>query len=183
MGDDRIATWKSKIIQYFVPPVPLREGSYEAKEGERSHGSDENIELLLGAVISANQLSICGAVADPFNELSEDFRAPGKPAAPDDHLETMEIPTGSSAEETQTNAQQRGNLVQEYEWKFEQMSEDKKFPNYVLMRTWSLSKEDNTSILLKQKKCVENTRCLAMKRGLVWEDGFARIQELVQSWT
>ena len=47
----------------------------------------------------------------------------GKLAAPA-HLETREVPTGPSTEETQTNAQQRGNLVQEYERKFEQLSED-----------------------------------------------------------
>ena len=34
------------------------------------------------------------------------LRASEKPAAPD-HLETMEIPTGPSIEEAQTNAQQR----------------------------------------------------------------------------
>ena len=38
----------------------------------------------------------------------------------------MEIPTRLSAEETQTNAQHRGNLLQEYERKFEQVSQDQK---------------------------------------------------------
>ena len=108
-----------------MPPVPLREESYEAKEeGKKSFhftGSDETIELLLCTVISANQL------ADLCNGLPKDLWALGKPAAPD-HLETMEIPTRLSAEETQTNAQQRGNLVQEYERKFEQLSQDQKLP-------------------------------------------------------
>ena len=109
--------------------VPVREGTYEAKEGERSqhtfNGSDENIELLLRTEISANQLSVYGATADLCNELPKDLRGPGKPAAPD-HLKKMEIPTRPSAEETLTNAQQRRNLVQEYERKFEQLSEDQK---------------------------------------------------------
>ena len=48
-----------------------------------------------------------------------------KPDAPD-HLETMEIPTDLSNAETPTNAQQRWNLVQEYDRKFEQLSEDQK---------------------------------------------------------
>ena len=48
-----------------------------------------------------------------------------KPEAPD-HLETMEIPTGLSNAETHTNAQQRKNLVQEYDRTFEQLSEDQK---------------------------------------------------------
>ena len=68
--------------------------------------SDENIELVLRTVISANQLSVYGAVADLCNELSEDLGAPEKPEAPD-HLESMEIPTGPSYAETHTNAQQR----------------------------------------------------------------------------
>ena len=38
----------------------------------------------------------------------------------------MEIPTRLSAEETQTNAQQQRNLVQEHERKIEQLSEDQK---------------------------------------------------------
>ena len=45
-----------------------------------------------------------------------------------DHLETMEIPTGPFIAETQTNAQQRGNLVQKYDRKFEQLLEDQKLP-------------------------------------------------------
>ena len=89
-------------------------------------GSDENIELLLRTMISANQLSVYGAVTDLCKELSEDFRASRKPEAPD-HLQTMEIPTGLSVAETQTNAQQRRNLVQkDYERKFEQLSDDQK---------------------------------------------------------
>ena len=114
-----------------MPPVPLREESSEAEDMARSlfihfNGSDENIELLLRTVISANQLSVCGAVADLCKELSEDSRAPEKPEAPD-HLETMEIPTGPSIAETHSNEQQRRNLVQDYERKFEQLSDDQKF--------------------------------------------------------
>ena len=103
--------------------------SYKAKEGDRSQYtstvSDENIELLLRTEISANQVSVYGATADLYNELAKDLWIPVKPAAPD-HLETMEIPTRFSAEETWTNAQQRRNLVQEYERKFDQLSEDEK---------------------------------------------------------
>ena len=58
----------------------------------------------ISALIFADQLSVHGAVADLCNELSEDFRASGKPEAPD-HL--MEIPTGLSIAETHTNVQQR----------------------------------------------------------------------------
>ena len=62
--------------------------------------------LLHRTVISANQLSVFGAVADMCHEVSEGLRVSVKPEAPD-HLITMEIPTGSSIAETHTNAQQR----------------------------------------------------------------------------
>ena len=89
------------------------------------NGSDENVELLLRSLFSANQLSVYGAVADLRNKLCEGFRASVKPETPD-HLEMMEIPGGLSDAETHTGAQQRRDLVQEDERKFEQMSEDQK---------------------------------------------------------
>ena len=52
----------------------------------------QNVELLLGTVISANQFSVYGAVADSCNESSKGVRASGKPDALD-HFERMEIPT------------------------------------------------------------------------------------------
>ena len=88
------------------------------KKSLHSNGSDENIVLLLRTVISANQLSVYGAIADLCSELSKDLRTPVKPAAPD-HLETMEIPTDLSVAENSTNAQQLGNLVQKYESKID----------------------------------------------------------------
>ena len=62
---------------------------------------------------------------DLCNEVPRDLRALVKPAAPD-HLEKMEIPTDLSITRNSTNAQQRTNLVQEYERKFEQLPEDQK---------------------------------------------------------
>ena len=75
------------------------------KKAFHFNGGDETIELLLRTVISANQLSAYGAVADLCNELSEDFRALVKPEA-FDYLETTEIFTGCSAAETHASAQQ-----------------------------------------------------------------------------
>ena len=69
--------------------------------------------------------SVYGAIADLCNEVPKDLRAPWKPAAPD-HLETMEIPTGPSGAGPHTNEQQQGNLVQDYERRFEQLSDDQK---------------------------------------------------------
>ena len=69
------------------------------------HGNNENIELLPHSD-SANQLSICGAIADICDEVPKRIGAPGKPGAPE-HLEKVEIPTVLSEAENSTNAQQR----------------------------------------------------------------------------
>ena len=68
------------------------------KESIHFNGSHENIEMLLRIVVSANQLSIYGGVADLCKEVPEDLRAPVKPAALD-RLEQMEIPPDLSIAE------------------------------------------------------------------------------------
>ena len=50
----------------------------EGKKTIHFNGSHDNIELLLRTVISANQLSVYGAVADMCNELSEVLKALGE---------------------------------------------------------------------------------------------------------
>ena len=134
-------------------------------------------------LISENLFSVYGAKADLCNELSEDFAAP-------DHLETMEILAHPSPKETPTKALQRGNLVQEYERKFGQLSEDQKFSKPCSSVGLKLvEKKNNISILLihtKDNRCniyAENTRCLDMEKWLEKEDSFSRIRESVQSST
>ena len=95
-----------------MPPVPWKEENYEAKQ-------------LLRSVISANQLSIYGAIADLCDEVPNRIRAPVKPAAPE-HLEKVEIPTALFKAENSTNEQQWRNLRQEFVRKFEQLSDDQK---------------------------------------------------------
>ena len=63
----------------------LERGQLRSKGGGKTtihfNGSTENIELLLQIVISVNQLSLHGAVADMIAELPDDQIAPGKPVA------------------------------------------------------------------------------------------------------
>ena len=73
----------------------------------------------------SSQPSIYGAAADLCNEAPKDFRAPGKLAALV-RLEKMEILTDLSEAENSTDAQQRWNLVQDYERRFQHMSDDQK---------------------------------------------------------
>ena len=97
--DDEFLRFRSSHISC---PQCIEKGELRSKGGRKNsthfNGSDEYIELHLRTVISANQLSVYGAIADLCNELSEDIRASGKLEAPD-HLETMEIPTGHSVAE------------------------------------------------------------------------------------
>ena len=49
-----------------VERIELRSKGH-GKKSKHFNGSDENIELLLRTVISANQLSVYGAIADSCN--------------------------------------------------------------------------------------------------------------------
>ena len=68
------------------------------------NGSEETIELILGTIISVNQLSIYGAVADLCKEFSKDSEFVGKLAANED-FKLMEIPAGRPVAEPHTNAE------------------------------------------------------------------------------
>ena len=100
MAENMMMNFSESGHPIFRASSAFERGELRSKGGGKKsfhfNGSDENIELLLCTVISANQLSVSGAMADLCNELPKDLRAPGKPAAPD-HLETMEIPTRLSA--------------------------------------------------------------------------------------
>ena len=102
-------------------------GNGGGKKSIHFNGSHDNIELLLRTVISANQLSVYGAIADFCDEVPKGIGSPVKPAAPD-HLEKMEIPTDLSiAKKNPTNTQQRRNKPSaRTRAKFEQVSEDLK---------------------------------------------------------
>ena len=178
-------------------PIFRASGAFERGEvrseghGKKSvhfNGCEENIELLLRTVISANQLSVFGARADLCKEVSEDSRAPGKSEAPD-HLETMETPVGRSTSGSHTNEQRQGNLVQDYERKFEQLSDDQKLSKLCSdagLKIAEVGQHFFTLFQTKEMRCniyAENTQCFDTKRRLERKDGFSRIRESVQSWT
>ena len=113
-----------KMMQYFQRsrhPIfrctsALVRGHLRSKGGGRRTihftAIDDNVQLLLKLVISVDQLSSYGAVADLIKELPVDQRAPGKPVAID-QME-QEILTEVQAEE-----ERQGNLLQDYERRFE----------------------------------------------------------------
>ena len=70
------------------------------------NGSTQNIGLLLQMVISVNQLSLYGAVADMIEELPVGQRAPGKPATTG-QLDKQEIRTQALLAEMQANEERQ----------------------------------------------------------------------------
>ena len=113
----------------FRATIALERRELRSKEkGTKSihfNGSEETIELIVRSIISVNQLSIYEAAADLCKELFTDSRASGKLDAYDD-LETMDVPRELSIADPHTNAELQGNLLQDYEHKFEQLLEDQK---------------------------------------------------------
>ena len=91
------------------------------------NGSDDTIELILRTVISVNQLRVYGAVADLCRELARNSRGTGKPAA-NENLGSMVLPTAfpSANPISQTDAEVQGNLLRQYEQKFEELVEQQK---------------------------------------------------------
>ena len=84
-----------------------------SKKTNHFNGSEQNVELIPRTIISANELNVCGAVADLCRELSKDPM-------------TMEIPTEPATADPRTDEQRRRNLLQEYEQKIEQLSDNQK---------------------------------------------------------
>ena len=81
--------------------------------------------MILRTVISVNQLSIYVAAADLRKESSKDSEVAGKRAA-DEDLESREIPSEFPFAHSHTNVELQGNLLQDYEHEFEQLTEDQK---------------------------------------------------------
>ena len=97
---DMMLEFGETIHPLFRASSALERGELRSKEGRKKtihfNGSEQNVEFILRTVMSANQLSIYGTVADICTEVSEDTMASGKPEAhaAQDPLETMKIPTG-----------------------------------------------------------------------------------------
>ena len=113
---------------FFRCTSALGRGHLRSKGGGRTTihftASDDNVKLLLKMVISVNQFSRYGAVADLIKKLPVDQRAPAKPVA----LDQMEqdIITQPSFAEMQADDERQGNLLQDYERRFEKLPEDQK---------------------------------------------------------
>ena len=125
-AEEMMANFSRSSHPIFRSSSAFARGELRSKEGRKKsihfNGTNETIELLLRTVISANQLSIHGAIADRCDEVPKRVRAPVKPAAPK-HLEKVEIPAVLLKAANSTNEQQWVNLRQKHEPVFEQLSD------------------------------------------------------------
>ena len=194
MAEEMMAIFSRSGHPTFRASSAFERGELRSKEGRKKSTYTSTVVMKTSNcfserwVISANQLSVYGAIADLCSELSKDLRAPGKPEAPD-HLETMEIllarllqklmPMHSNGETLCKNTSDNSNTCQK----------TRNYTNYVLMRFWSLSKRTILQNPWYRRRTTDATfmprihDASEWKRELVWEDGSARIQESVQSWT
>ena len=81
-------------------------GKGSGKKTNHFNGSEQNVDVILRTIMSANQLSIYGALAEMCSEVSKDTMAGGKPEA-HDLLETMEILTERPMADPRTDEQRR----------------------------------------------------------------------------
>ena len=122
-------------------------------------------------VISINRPSLYGAVADMIAELPVDQRVPVKPVA-SGQLDKQEILTRSPFAELQASEERQGNLLQEYEQRFEKLSEDKKLSRLRSKAGLRFVEVDNSSMLFchQEEKEInlyaENIRCFEIKKEL-----------------
>ena len=124
------------------------------------NGSEETIELILRTIVSANQLSINGAVADLCKELDPDSRSQTEGEICESLVIPTEIPNANAISLSSTSLAQ-GDLLQEYERKFAELLDDQKLSK--LCSDAGFLKEIKPSLQLKRylrlcRQHVENTQ-------------------------
>ena len=165
----------------------------EGKKSIHFNGSEENIELILRTIISANQHSIYGAVADLCKELSKDSRASGTLDA-NEYFETMEIPTETAIVD-HTDGELQGNLLQNCERKFEQLSDDQKLSKQCSDAGWKIVEKGEFFITLDAEEgpnemknlCREYTLPRSAEassdRSWMWRSVFIKNVMVLKSWS
>ena len=91
----------------------LERRELRSKEGSKKtfhfNGSEQNVDLIMRTLMSANQLSVYGAVTDICTEVSKDTMGSGKPEAhaAQDRLGTMVSPNEPPTTDPRTDEQRR----------------------------------------------------------------------------
>ena len=119
-------------ITFFCGSSAFEKGDFKSKgKGKSSinyNGSDETVEVVPRTIISVNQLSIYGAVANMCEEvaweISKCSEGTERPVGPNDS-ETMVMPPEVSTTDqiSPTDARVQGDLLREYEQTFANLPE------------------------------------------------------------
>ena len=126
VGEIMMINFAESGHRIFQATSLLGRGELKSKGGGKKtihyNESEETVELFLRTVISVNQLSFSGAVADLCNGLDPDY-------AESEICELLVIPTESANANTtsqSSTSSAHGNLLQDYFKKFAELPEDQK---------------------------------------------------------
>ena len=132
-----LTTWRktaeSMMLNFAESGHPvfraLESGELRSKaKGNKSihfNGSDETVELILRTLISVSQLSNYGAVAGSCRELTK-YSPSTRKHAEKENWESMAVPTEFLNANAISDRSVQGNLLREYERKFDELPEDQK---------------------------------------------------------
>ena len=99
------------------------------KKSNHFNASEETVELSLRIIISVNQPSICGAVADLCEELDPDSRNHSEGEICESLVIPTEIPNANTIPQSSTSLAQE-DLLQNYERKFAELPDDQKLSKF-----------------------------------------------------
>ena len=134
----------------FQANSPLGRGELKSKGGGKKTlhyiGSEENVELILRAIISVNQLSIYGALGGLCNELHPDY-------AECEICESLVIPTEITNTNTTSQSSQSalGNLLQDNFKNVAELLENQKLSK-LCKDTGFLKKIEKGQLFITKKK-------------------------------
>ena len=169
----------------------LRRGQLRSKGGGRTTihftACDENVQLLLKMIISVNQLSLYGAVADSIKELADDQRAPGKPVGLDQMEE--EFLTQPPLQKCKPMTSDRETCCKITNKDLKNYQKTRSYPNCAPKQVWFWSKLGDFSMLFRHRMerridlDAENTHYLEMKRKIVQKGGSKAMHDSALSRT
>ena len=172
----------------FQSTSPLGRRELKSKGGGKKtihyNGSEKTVELILRTVVSFNQLSVCGAVADLCNELDPDY-------AESVICESLVIPSESAdadATSQSSSSSAQGTCCKIMSSNSQNFLKMRNCRNFAMMLVSQrrLRKDSSSSQLRKDlrlcRQHVENTLILETSQHPDREGGFVQIRRSAQSW-
>ena len=177
------------------PDIPSHQcfrGDFRSKgSGKKSihfNDSTKNIELPLETVISVNQLSIYGAVADMIEELPVGQRAVVKRKHQANWIK-LRFLHNLFLQKCKPMKSDRETCCKKTSNDLKNCQKTRSYPDHAPKQVWDQSKLDNASMLFRHQEekeinlYAENLRCLEIKKELVSKGGSKAMCDLVPSRT